>query len=149
MMRNIAIGLATAAIAIGGSTLTAPPLQAQESGISKGGMSKSVTGHRFGPRAYAYEEEGGRGRISRYQPDRFDGISRYERLSPRERERLGMMMRERYSELTPRERERVRGIMRERYSELTPLQRERLGKFARERYSELTPREREHVRGIM
>ncbi len=40
MMRNIAIGLAAATIAIGGSTLSASALYGQESGISKGSMSQ-------------------------------------------------------------------------------------------------------------
>jgi hypothetical protein len=40
MMRNIAIGLAAATIAIGGSTLSASVLYGQESGISKGSMSR-------------------------------------------------------------------------------------------------------------
>ena len=40
MMRNIAIGLAAATIAIGGSALSASALYGQESGIGKG-MSKT------------------------------------------------------------------------------------------------------------
>jgi hypothetical protein len=90
MMRNIAIGLAAATIAIGGSTLSASALYGQESGISKGSMS---------------------------------------RLTPRERERLRGVVRERFAELTPRERERLRGMVRERFAELTPLQRERISRF--------------------
>ena len=47
MMRNIAIGLAAATIAIGGSTLTVSALYGQESGISKGSMTGSIRSDRF------------------------------------------------------------------------------------------------------
>ena len=61
MMRNIAIGLAAATIAIS-STLSVSALYGQESGISKGSMSRSVKSHRFGARTYGfYDEERGRG----------------------------------------------------------------------------------------
>ena len=76
MMRNIAIGLAAATIAIGGSTLSVSALYGQESGISKGSMSGSVKSHRFGPRTYGfYDEERGRG-------------NRFSELTPIQRERL-------------------------------------------------------------
>jgi hypothetical protein len=46
-MRNIAIGLVAATIAIGGSTLTVSALYGQESGISKGSMTGSIRSDRF------------------------------------------------------------------------------------------------------
>jgi len=93
MMRNIAIGLAAATIAIGGSTLSVSALYGQESGISKGSMSGSVKSHRFGPRTY--NEERGRG-------------NRFAELTPRQRERLRAIMRERHAaEFTPTERQRL------------------------------------------
>jgi hypothetical protein len=133
MMRKIAIGLAVATIAMGGSTLTASALHGHKSGISKGSMSGTVKSHRFGPRTYGfYEEERGRRGYTGYKPDRFDGISRYERLSPRERERLGRFAREGYERLSPREHERLSRFARER---LSPMERERLSRFIRgERY---------------
>src|SRR5712671_5689765 len=102
MMRNIAIGLAAATIAIGGSTLSVSALYGQESGISKGSMSGSVKSDRF------------------------------VELTPTQRERLRGMVRERIVELTPMQRERLRGIVRERFADLTPMQRERLREFVRE-----------------
>ncbi len=152
MMRNIAIGLAAATIAIGGSTLSASALYGQESGISKESMSRSVKSHRFGPRTYGfYGEERGRGKVAGYQPDRFDEISRFDRgnrisrLAPLQRERLRGKVRERFADLTPLQRERLRGMVRERYAELTPLQRERLKGMVRERFAELTPLQRERI----
>jgi hypothetical protein len=129
MMRNIAIGLAAATIAIGGSTLSASALygqESQESGISKGSISRSVQSHRFGPHTYGYTE-----------------------LTPREREHLRAVMHERLAELTPRQRERFRGFVRERLAELTPHEREHVRMFVRERFAELTPRQRERLRGIL
>ncbi len=143
MMRNIAIGLAAATIAIGGSTLSASALYGQESGISKGNMSRS------------YDEERGRGRVGRYKPDRFDEVSRSDhgnrisRLTPMQRERLSGMVRERFADLTPMQRERVRGFVRERLAELTPAQRERLGGIVRERFADLTPMQRERIKGLV
>jgi Protein of unknown function (DUF3106) len=143
MMRNIAIGLAAATIAIGGSTLSASALSGQESGISKGSMSRS------------YDEERGGGRVAGYKPDRFDEVSRSDRgdrisrLTPMQRERLRGIVRERYADLTPLQRERLRGIVRERYAELTPLQRERLRGIVRERFADLTPTQRARVRGFV
>ena len=102
MMRNIAIGLAAATIAIGGSTLSVSALYGQESGISKGSMSGSVKSHRFGPRTYGfYDEERGRG-------------NRFSELTPIQRERLREIVRERFADLTPMQRERIRGFVRER-----------------------------------
>ena len=113
MMRNIAIGLAAATIAIS-STLSVSALYGQESGISKGSMSGSVKSHRFGARTYGfYDEERGRG-------------NRLAELTPTQRERLRGIVRERFAELTPTQRERVREFVRERIAELTPTQRERL-----------------------
>jgi hypothetical protein len=96
MMRNIAIGLAAATIAIGGSTLSVSALYAQESGMSTGSMNGSIKSHHSA------------------------------QLTPTERERIRGAVRERYTELTPTQRERVRGAVRERYAELTPTQRERV-----------------------
>jgi hypothetical protein len=137
MMRNIAIGLAAATIAIGGSTLSASALSGQESGISKRSMSRS------------YGEERG-GRVAGYKPDRFDEVSRPDRsnisrLTPLQREHLRGVVRERFADLTPMQRERLRGIMRERFAELTPLQRARLRGMVRERFAELTPLQRERI----
>src|SRR5260370_42260141 len=99
MMRNIAIGLAAATIAITSSTLSVSALYGQENGISKGSMSGSVKS------------------------------DRYAELTPLQRERLKGMVRERYAELTPLQRERLRGKVRERSPELPPLQRERITRF--------------------
>jgi Protein of unknown function (DUF3106) len=132
MMRNIAIGLAAATIAIGGSTLSASA--GQESGINKGSTSGSVKSHRTEPRTY--KEERGRG-------------NRFAELTPRARERLREIARERYGELSPRQRERLKQIGHELYAELTPRQRERLSQVQRELYAELTPRQRERIKAIM
>jgi Spy/CpxP family protein refolding chaperone len=134
MMRNIAIGLAAATIAIGCSTLSVSALYGQEKGISKGSMSGSAKSQHFGRRTY--NEERGRG-------------NRFAELTPRARERLREIARERYTELTPRQRERLTEIGRELYSGLTPRQRERLSQVERELYAELTPRQRERIRAIM
>jgi hypothetical protein len=134
MMRNIAIGLAAAAIAVGGSTLSVSALYGQESGISKGSMSGSVKSHRFGPSTY--NEKLGRG-------------NRTAELTPRARERLRDIGRERSAELTPRQREHLTDIGRELYAQLTPRQRERLSHVERELYAELTPRQRERIKAIM
>ena len=108
MMRNIAIGLAAATIAIGGSTLSVSALSGQESGISKGSMSESAKSHRFGPRTYGFNEEE-RGRSNRFGD-----------LTPTQRERLRGMVRERFAELTPKQRERVREFVRERLNRHGP-----------------------------
>src|SRR5215475_6902923 len=134
MMRNIAIGLAAATIAISGSTLSVSALHGQESGISKSSMSGSVKSHRFGSRTY--NEERGR-------------VNRYAELTPRQRGRLSQIARERYAERTPRQRERLTEIGRELYAELTPRQRERLSQIERELYAELSPRQRDCIRSIM
>ena len=135
MMRNIAIGLAAATIAIGCSALSASALNGQQSGISKGSMSGSANSDRFGPRTYGFSDQGPGKRLSE--------------LTPGERERLRGTVRERLSELTPLQRERLRSMVRERYAELTPLQRERLRGIIRKRYAELTPLQRERLRGVM
>ena len=109
MMRNIAIGLAAATIAIGGSTLSASALYGQESAISKGSMSRLTPSERERLRGMVRE--------------------RYAELTPLQRERLRGMVRERYAELTPLQRERLRGIVRERFADLTPLQRARISRF--------------------
>ena len=102
MMRNIAIGLAAATIAIGGSTLSVSALYGQESGISKDSMSGSVKSYRFGPRTYGFsDEERGRG-------------NRFVELTPTQRERLRGIVRERFADLTPMQRERLREFVRER-----------------------------------
>jgi len=71
MMRNIAISLAAATIAIGGSTLSVSALYGQESGISKGSMSGSAE-------------------LTPLQRERIRGMvrERYAELTPLQRERL-------------------------------------------------------------
>ena len=84
MMRNMAIGLTAATIAIGGSTLSGSALYGQESGISKGSMSGLVNSER------------------------------YAELTPMQRERLRGKVRERFADLTPMQRERIREFARQR-----------------------------------
>ena len=150
MMRNIAIGLAAATIAIGGSALSASALSGQQNGISKG-MSGSVKSQRFGPRTYGFYDEGRgnrSGELTPFQRERLRGIAReLADLTPLQRERLRGIMRDRFAELTPIQRERLRGIARQ-LADLTPLQRERLREIMRERFGELTPLQRERIRGI-
>jgi Spy/CpxP family protein refolding chaperone len=138
MMRNVAIGLAAATIAIAGSTPSASALyDQQQSGISKS-MSGPVQG------------EHGR-RVAREVAD----------LTPLQRERLKGIARERLAELTPRQRAHLRRITRQladrerlreitggRYAELTWLQRARLRRITRQ-LADLTPLQRERLRGIM
>jgi hypothetical protein len=131
MMRSIAIGLAAATIAIGGSTLSVSAHQGQMSNISKGSASRSVKAHHIGPRTYGYSEEERGG------------------LTPREREHVRSVMHGVFSELTPRQREHLRGAIRERVAGLTPREHEHLRGVLRERFSELTPRERAHLRRII
>src|SRR5258708_29715942 len=90
MMRNIAIGLAAATIAITSSTLSVSALYGQENGISKGSMSGSVKS------------------------------DRYAELTPLQRERLKGMVRERCAELTPLQRQRLSGNVPEPSPDLTP-----------------------------
>jgi hypothetical protein len=146
MMRKIAIGLAAAAIAIAGSTLSASALYGQKSGISKGHVSGAMKTPGFKSRTYGYEEERGRGRITEYELNRMNKGSR---LTPREREHVRSVVREGFAELTPREREHLRGAIRERIAELSPRQREHLKGVVRERLAELTPRERAHIGGVI
>ncbi len=146
-MRSVAIGLAAASIAIGGSTLSASALHGQKSGISMGPVSGAIKSTRFGPRTYGFHEEGrGRGRITEYELNRLEGGSK---LTPREREHVRRVVREGFAELTPREREYLRGAIRERIAGLSPREREHLRGVVHGRLAELTPREREHVRGII
>jgi hypothetical protein len=77
MMRNVAIGLAAATIAIGGSTLSVSGLYARENGISKSSMSGSIKSHQSA------------------------------QLTPTERKHLTGAVRERYAELTPLQRLRI------------------------------------------
>src|SRR5215510_6246563 len=156
MMRHIAIGLAAATIAIGGSTLSVSALYGQESGISKGSVSGAVKSQRFGPRTYGfYDEERGRGnRFNELTPTQREGLrgmvrERFAELTPLQRERLRAKARERFAELTPLQRERLRGKVRERFADLTPMQRERVREFVRERIAEFTPTQRERLRGIV
>jgi hypothetical protein len=150
MMRNIAIGLAAATIAIGGSALSASAHYGQQSGISKGNMSGSAKSQRFGPSTYGFsDEERGRGnRSSEFTPTErghIGGIAReLADLTPLQRERLRGIMRERFAELTPLQRERLRGIARQ-LADLTPLQRERLRGIMRERFEQFSPSERERL----
>jgi hypothetical protein len=120
MMRNVAIGLAAATIAIGGSTLSASTLYGPESGISKGSMSGSVKSH------FADLTPMQRERIGEFVRQRFA------ELTPRSMQG-----------------ERLRGIVRERFSDLSPVQHARISRFVRARYEQLTPLERErlHRRG--
>jgi hypothetical protein len=117
MMGNLAIGLAAATIAIGGSTLSGSALYGQESGISNKSMSESLKSDRLS------------------------------QLTPMQREHLRGKLREGYAELTPMQRERLRGKVHERLSQLTPTEREHLRGKLHERLSQLTPTEREHLRG--
>ena len=87
MMRNIAIGLAAATIAIGGSTLSASALYGQESGISKGSMSRLTPLQRERLRGMVRERFAELTPLQRERISRFV-LGRYERLSPLERERL-------------------------------------------------------------
>ncbi len=131
MMRDIAIGLAAATIALGGSTLSASALYGQENS-----MSGSVKGHRFTE-------------LTPTQRKHLRGIVRqhFAHLTPMQRERIGEFVRQRFAELTPRsmQRERLRAIVRERFTDLSPMQHERISRFVRARYEQLTPLEREHL----
>jgi hypothetical protein len=136
MMRNIAIGLAAATVAIGGSTLTASAVYGQASSISQEGMSEPAKRHRFAE-------------ITPMRHEHFRGIvaERFADLTPMQRERIGAFVRQRFAELTPRsmQPERLRGIVRELFADFSPMQRDRISRFVRARYEELTPREREHL----
>jgi Protein of unknown function (DUF3106) len=114
MMHHIAIGLATATITLGASTLSA------SSGVSKGSMGWSINGHRSRPRTHGFAE-----------------------LSPHERIHLRATLGERYEQLSPLERERLMGIVRERVAKLAPHERMRLRANAREHVAQLPPHERE------
>jgi hypothetical protein len=116
MMRNVAIGVATAAIITGASTLSA------SSGVSKGTTGWSVQGHRAGPRTHEFAG-----------------------LAPHERIHLRAILGERYERLSPLERERLMGFARERVAKLTPRERQRLRANAREHVAGLPPRERERL----
>jgi hypothetical protein len=137
MMRNIAISLAAATIAIGGSTLSSSALYGQETGISKG-ISGSVQG------------EPGKA-VTRERAD----------LTPLQRERLKGIARERLADLTPRQRahlrriggqvaekERLNKITGGHYAQLTWLQRARLRRITRD-LADLTPLQRERLREIL
>jgi hypothetical protein len=139
MMRNIAIGLATATITIGASTLSTSALYGHESGVSKGTMGWAINGRRFRPRTYGFAE------LTPHEREHLRAIlgARYERLSPLERQRLMGIARERVAELTPRERQRLRANAHERFAELTPRERERIRTILGERYERLSPLERE------
>jgi hypothetical protein len=116
MMRNMAIGLAAAAIAVGASTLSA------ESGVGKGSMGWYVTGDRVAPRTH------GLAGLTPHQRIHLRAIlgERYERLSPPERERLMAIAREHVAGLTPHERMRLKANAREHVAGLSPRERERL-----------------------
>jgi hypothetical protein len=136
MMRNIAIGLAAATVAIGGSTLTASAVYGKASSIGEGGTSERAKSHRFAE-------------ITPTQHERFGGTvgERFADLTPMQRERIGAFVRQRFAELTPRsmQPERLRGIVRERFADFSPTQRERISRFVRARYEELTALERAHL----
>jgi hypothetical protein len=109
--------LAVAAIAVGGSTLSASALQGQKSSISKGSMSRSVTSHRFGPRTFAYSPEAER--RGYYDRDRYERLGRLY-----ERERLGRYEPGRYER-------RGRLYERERLGRYEPGRYERFGRYER------------------
>jgi Spy/CpxP family protein refolding chaperone len=153
MMRYVAIGLAAATIAIGGSTLSASAVYGQESGISKG-MSGSVQGKHG--RAVTRQ----RADLTPLQRERLKGIARerFAELTPRqrahlrriagdvaEREHLHKITGGRYAELTWLQRARLRRITRQ-LADLTPLQRNRLREIMSERYEQFSPVERERYR---
>jgi hypothetical protein len=121
MMRNIAIGLAAATVAIGGSTLTAS-VYGQAGSISQGGMSEPAS-HRFADLTPMQRE-----RIGAFVRQRFA------ELTPRsmQPERLRAIVRERFADFSPMQRERISRFVRARYEELSPLEREQL--YRRSRY---------------
>jgi hypothetical protein len=118
-MRNIAIGLAAATIAIGGSTLSASAHDGQQSVISNGSKSGSVKSRRFGPRTYGfYEEEPGRGdhfgELTPFQRERVRGIARELGESPSSDASISCGLCAPTPSSPPLQRERLRGLMRER-----------------------------------
>jgi hypothetical protein len=134
MMRKIAIGLAAAAIAVGGSTLTASARPSYGSmGYSKGSIGKHLGAHhRFGPRTYGMygKEEREYGPRRGYERHGYEPL-----LSPAERERLrGRILSrlERDPLLSPYEKERLRGRILSRLERGEPL---------------LSPYEKERLRG--
>ena len=147
MMRKIAIGLAAAAIAVGGSTLTASahhgPMGSYKGGSLGKGSKSHITTHRFGRHTYGMEEREYGPRHRYYDRD----------LERREFERRGFERHSYEPLLSPFERERLRSriISRlEREPLLTPGERERLHSriISRlEREPLLTPGEREELRG--
>jgi hypothetical protein len=140
MMRKLAIGLAAAAIAIGGSTLSTSADSYK--GHYKGHLGKSIGkshAHRFGPRTYGMEEREYGPRHREFERREFERHG-YERrgyepmLSRGERERLRSRIisrLEREPLLTPYEKDRLRGRMASR------LEREgyRPYRYERERYA--------------
>src|SRR5262245_14878159 len=122
MMRKLAIGLAAAAIAIGGSSLSTSADSYK--GHYKGSLGKSIGKshtHRFGPRTYGMEER----EHGEYGPRRGYERRGYEpMLSPAERERLRSRIisrLEREPFLTPHEKERLRARIAGRLERGEPL----------------------------
>jgi len=113
MIRNVAAGLAIAAITIGASTLSAA------AGVGKGSMGWSINGHR--PHAHGTPE------LTPHERIHLRAIlgERYDRLSPVERARLIAKVGERVAELTPRQRMRLRANAYGHVAGLTPRERER------------------------
>jgi hypothetical protein len=134
MMRSIAIGLAAATIAMGGSTLSASPLH---------GHHKSS----IGPRAYGYSEQG---RLTPREREHARRVMRegFAELTPREREHLRGAIRERLAGLSPGERAHLRGIVRERMADLTPSERAYVRGIIREHLAARSPHEREDLSRI-
>jgi len=105
MMRNIAIGLAAATIAIGGLTLRCRLFMAGER-HQQGSMTVSVKSHRFGPRTYGFTTRTRSG-------NRFSEVTRIQR------ERLRRSCAN-ASATSPRCNRAVRELARERMRGLTP-----------------------------
>jgi hypothetical protein len=149
-MRKIAIGLAAAAIAVGGSTLSVSahhgPMGSYKESSGKGSLGKSskshITPHRFGRHTYGMEEREYGPRHRYYDRD----------LERREFERRGFGRHSYEPLLSPFERERLRGriISRlEREPLLSRGERERLHSRIMSRLEReplLTRSERERLR---
>jgi hypothetical protein len=122
MMRNIAIGLAVATVAIGGSMLSASAA-GRESGWFGGIIGLT-------PHEREVLKEINRERVGEF--------------TPHEREHYRGVIRDRLAELTPRERMHLKETFRQRLAELTPLERRRLkGRMMSESYEQLGRLERE------
>jgi hypothetical protein len=125
MMRNIAIGLAVATVAIGGSMLSASAAGREFDWF--GGIS-GLTSHE-----HQVLKEIDRERVGEF--------------TPHERERYRSAIRDRLAELTPHEQAHLRETFRQRLADLTPLERKRLkGRMMSESYEQLGRLEHERNR---